>query len=339
MKKQKGITLIALVITIIVMLILVGVTISVSLKGGLFSTAKEATDETQMAKEREELLIAALGTLNQNGKVDLGKLDSSLPEGFTGSNGQYTSKTGNVFTVTEDGTITLVGGSSEEEPEEPETPVTPTITLSTTQISKEITNGTPETVELTATLNNASGDLTWQISDASVAEISESGTTRTITLKKAGIATITVSYGEVSATCNITVTEKTVEMATVTITVESESNANYGFLSKSTDVITYEEITSSSAYTVDLPVGSSLYILGDYDEAYKNSFATFSYPMSHADFDNAISGHFYLSLQTFPLISMFNEWPYLRINGIERDGSGLNEIVITGDTTIYCFAD
>ena len=118
-KGQKGITLIALVITIIVMLILVGVTISVSLNGGLFSTAKEATDETQIAKEREELLIAALGTLNQNGEVDLSKLDSSLPEGFTGNNGQYTSKNGNVFTVTEDGTITLEGEPSEEEPDTP----------------------------------------------------------------------------------------------------------------------------------------------------------------------------------------------------------------------------
>ena len=216
-KGQKGITLIALVITIIVMLILVGVTISVSLNGGLFSTAKEATDETQIAKEREELLIAALGTLNQNGEVDLSKLDSSLPEGFTGSNGQYTSKTGNVFTVTEDGTITLVG---EGNGEQPETPVTPTITLSTTQITKEITNGVSETVEITATLNNASGDLTWQTSDASVAEISGSGTTRTITLKKAGRATITVSYGDISATCNVTITEKPISVVLDKETIE-----------------------------------------------------------------------------------------------------------------------
>ena len=41
-KKQKGITLIALIITIIVMLILVGVSVTVALNGGLFSTAKKA---------------------------------------------------------------------------------------------------------------------------------------------------------------------------------------------------------------------------------------------------------------------------------------------------------
>ena len=119
MKKQKGITLIALVITIIVMLVLVGVTISVSLNGGLFTTAKEAAGETQIAKEKEELLMVALGALNENGRVDIGKLDSSLPDTFTGSNGEYTSKTGNVFKVSENGSITLEGE------EQPDTPVTP----------------------------------------------------------------------------------------------------------------------------------------------------------------------------------------------------------------------
>ena len=81
-KGQKGITLIALIITIILMLILIGVTISVSLNGGLFSTAKEATGETQAAKESEELLMAAMGALGEDGKVVLSKLDTSLPEGF-----------------------------------------------------------------------------------------------------------------------------------------------------------------------------------------------------------------------------------------------------------------
>ena len=129
MKKQKGITLIALVITIIVMLILVGVTVTVSLNGGLFTTAKEATSETQIAQEKEELLMAALGALNDNGKVDLGKLDSSLPEGFTGSNGEYTSnETGNVFKVSENGSITLSEEPSVEQPDTPDTPVTPPAT-------------------------------------------------------------------------------------------------------------------------------------------------------------------------------------------------------------------
>ena len=50
MKEQKGITLVALVITIIVMLILVGVSITVALNGGLFNTAKDAANNTQEAR-------------------------------------------------------------------------------------------------------------------------------------------------------------------------------------------------------------------------------------------------------------------------------------------------
>ena len=45
--KNKGITLIALIITIIVMLILVGVTINVALNGGLFQKAETAKTQTQ----------------------------------------------------------------------------------------------------------------------------------------------------------------------------------------------------------------------------------------------------------------------------------------------------
>ena len=55
-KKNKGITLIALIITIIVMLILVGVTVTVALNGGLFATAKQATNGTQIAQQNEEQL-------------------------------------------------------------------------------------------------------------------------------------------------------------------------------------------------------------------------------------------------------------------------------------------
>ena len=54
LKNNKGITLIALIITIIVMLILVAVTVTVALNGGLFSTAKQAASGTQREAEREE---------------------------------------------------------------------------------------------------------------------------------------------------------------------------------------------------------------------------------------------------------------------------------------------
>ena len=58
MKKQNGITLIALIITIIVMLILVGVTVNVALNGGLFDAAKQAASGMNMAQIREKAEMA-----------------------------------------------------------------------------------------------------------------------------------------------------------------------------------------------------------------------------------------------------------------------------------------
>lgn len=92
-KRNKGITLIALVITIIVMLILVAVTISLSVNGGLFEYAGNASEQTRVAIDDEknwsniendlstEDLIARFTT---NKKEDLEKLRLY----FTGSNGE-----------------------------------------------------------------------------------------------------------------------------------------------------------------------------------------------------------------------------------------------------------
>ena len=57
MKKNNGITLIALVITIIVMLILVAVTINLAINGRLFDYATKATTETKDALESEKSLV------------------------------------------------------------------------------------------------------------------------------------------------------------------------------------------------------------------------------------------------------------------------------------------
>ena len=53
MKNQKGITLVALIITIIVMLILVGVVVSILINSNVIGKAKSAGQQTQ-AKYNEE---------------------------------------------------------------------------------------------------------------------------------------------------------------------------------------------------------------------------------------------------------------------------------------------
>lgn len=74
MKDQKGITLIALVITIIVMLILVAVTITMAINGGLFEKAGEAASGTNQAKTEEQELAngtAVVNGLNGNAATDI----------------------------------------------------------------------------------------------------------------------------------------------------------------------------------------------------------------------------------------------------------------------------
>ncbi len=70
MKEQKGITLVALVITIIVMLILVGVSITVALNGGLFGTAKDAANNTAEARNAELNLSSGKVTVD-NKEVEI----------------------------------------------------------------------------------------------------------------------------------------------------------------------------------------------------------------------------------------------------------------------------
>ena len=106
LRENRGITLIALIITIIVMLILVVVSVTVALNGGLFDTAKRAGSETQLKAEEEMLLSAVVGAIGTDAKVDSQKLKENLPSGFKVSEGTYISPNGNVFAVTETGEIT-----------------------------------------------------------------------------------------------------------------------------------------------------------------------------------------------------------------------------------------
>ena len=66
-KKNNGITLIALVITIIVLLILAGVTIAtLTGENGILTRASEASEQTEIAEEEEAIRLAYSGVLADN---------------------------------------------------------------------------------------------------------------------------------------------------------------------------------------------------------------------------------------------------------------------------------
>ena len=68
MRDQKGITLIALIITIIVMLILVVVSVTIALQSGLFEAAGDATQKTQDELTSENNLSS--GIVNVDGTTE-----------------------------------------------------------------------------------------------------------------------------------------------------------------------------------------------------------------------------------------------------------------------------
>ena len=84
MREQKGITLVALIITIIVMLILVAVTISIALgQNGLVNNAKDAAQNTQLEMEKEEDLA---NTLEYDGVTGINNIVNSIKDDVTDTN-------------------------------------------------------------------------------------------------------------------------------------------------------------------------------------------------------------------------------------------------------------
>ena len=108
--KNRGITLIALVITIVVLLILAGVSIAMLTgENGILNQAKKAKEETEIASEEEKVKLATSGALLQdNGKsiiqsnlqIELSKYFDT--EDFSVSSGTNDEgKNGFIVTITE----------------------------------------------------------------------------------------------------------------------------------------------------------------------------------------------------------------------------------------------
>ena len=117
LKKQNGITLIALIITVIVMLILVGVTINVALNGGLFQKAEYASEQMQIEAEKEELLSAVVAAIGNDGKIKFGEIQ--LPTGWSKvAERRYRSPKGNIYEVDPNGKIEYIGSGNSSGGEE-----------------------------------------------------------------------------------------------------------------------------------------------------------------------------------------------------------------------------
>ena len=110
LKKKEGITLIALVITIIVLLILAGVSIAMLTgENGVLTQAKNAKDETEKASAMEEVQLEALGAIDTNGKINVDRLidniSKNLDDASSISLGVVVEYKGNKYLVEENGNV------------------------------------------------------------------------------------------------------------------------------------------------------------------------------------------------------------------------------------------
>ena len=103
-RKQKGITLVALVITIIVLLLLAGVTISLLVgDNGIIYKAMESSKNTEVAREKEQIELAVLdATIEDSDNVDLtlDKLKNSINKQLRNEEVIITDNTNGKFLIT-----------------------------------------------------------------------------------------------------------------------------------------------------------------------------------------------------------------------------------------------
>ena len=101
MRTQKGITLVALVITIIVLLILAGVSISMALgDNGILSRAESSVEESDIASEMERIRLAMYAY--ELDKYQTIKEYTNLADAIEKEAGMTASGSGDTLTVTGD---------------------------------------------------------------------------------------------------------------------------------------------------------------------------------------------------------------------------------------------
>ena len=199
LKESKGITLIALVITIIVLLILAGVVIA-TLTGdnGILTKAQNAKTQNEKASIKEQIELAVVASrMNDNldASIDTTVLETELNE-INGlkieSKGQsddlpwtVTAK-GFKFQIKEDGTIEEVNG----------------ISLSATKL--KIITGETETINATLT-EGVTGTITWESSNDSLVTVNNGTVTA---VGNSGTVTIKAKCGSYEATCEVTIVQK-----------------------------------------------------------------------------------------------------------------------------------
>ncbi len=216
LKGNKGITLIALIITIIVLLILVGITIAtLTGENKIMGKAQSAKIQSEKASIKEQIELAVVTSrINDNldASIDINILETELKK-INGLNIESKGEGDDLpwtvtakefrFQIKEDGTIEEVNG----------------ISLSATKL--KIITGETETINATLT-EGVTGTITWESSNDSLVTVNNGTVTA---VGNSGTATIKAKCGSYEATCEVTIVQKVtrITLSASSTTVKEEN--------------------------------------------------------------------------------------------------------------------
>ena len=248
MKNQKssnrGITLISLIITIIVLLILAGVAIA-TLTGdsGILSNAEKAKKETLLAKSEEQVSLAVASAMTYTdslGKVKKANLETELNRLI--GEGKYSIKEEAeswIVTVTDTGYTTTIRetGNMQE--------IIKVTQITIVEENLELDEGKEGQLTVTVNPSNSNEGLSYISSNTAVAMVDDAGK---VTAVAEGTATITVQ-GNVSTTVKDVIEVTVTKPAVPAIGDYVTYNVSY------TDIYTGYEFTTSNGWRI-LDIGT-----------------------------------------------------------------------------------
>ena len=233
-EKNKGITLIALVITVIVLLILAAVTISaLSGDNGILKRATEAKQKTRRADALEKIRLAVMtATTNGVGEANLDDLKAELEKAgatvkTTGELPWEVTLDGYMFRINENLSIDEISG----------------VGISRKEL--KLLNGASETLTATVT-EGVTGTIKWESSNPSVATVENGKVTAVGT---SGTATITVKVEgtDYSDTCTVSIVQKVTSLKANDLTVRKKATAKIDVTTTPSGLV--EDLTYTSGAT------------------------------------------------------------------------------------------
>ena len=231
-KNARGITLIALVITIIVLLILVGITINaLSGENGILKRATQAKSKTGRANALEQINLAIITARTEG----LGQVDKTVLRNEITKAGMTVKTDGDdlpyevvsdkyLFRINEDYTVEEISG----------------IGLSKKEL--KLFSGESETITATLT-EGVTGTITWESADKNVATV-ENGKITAVGTTGSTTITAKVEGTEYEAICKVSIIQKVTSITAKNVTVGKNQTAKIEVTTIPTGLV--EDLTYAS---------------------------------------------------------------------------------------------